>query len=380
MAVTNTVRFGITRWSSGSDALSRAQLDGDHAALESLAVGYQQGDARPAAASNLQGFLFFDTGTEVFSYCDGSAWHDLGEFGSVSSLTAGGSTSDGSATTSARSDHAHSIPGYATPSLLDGTLSDGAATTFARSDHNHGYGTNSIPSAAIIANSIAGGKIATNAIGQAEITNGSVDSQHIANNAVTSAKISGSPFTSAKIVSLNSSKLTGTASVGISGNAATTDKWASPISISFSAGGDASGTLSNMDGSDTTLSVTLTPQLEVADIPTPLALSKLSNGTFGGSGTTIFPQHVRVGAGDKLALDLSDTDSIDYDGSTADVFTIRHGGYNAVSIGTWGLVFPSLTGADQNGESNAYRIGFAATDAGAVYVYINGLSKGRINA
>jgi hypothetical protein len=51
VSVTTTTRFGITRWSAGTDPFTRAQMDASHAAIEAVGVIYAQGTlaARPAA-------------------------------------------------------------------------------------------------------------------------------------------------------------------------------------------------------------------------------------------------------------------------------------------------------------------------------------------
>ncbi len=79
MAVTDGPRFGLTRWGVGADPLSRAQMDGDHAALEALAAIAIQGLAadRPAAGAGRR--FYFATDTRLLSYDTGAAWLEVAE-------------------------------------------------------------------------------------------------------------------------------------------------------------------------------------------------------------------------------------------------------------------------------------------------------------
>lgn len=84
MAVTTTTRFGITRWSAGTDPFSRAQMDASHAAIEALGAIYGQGTlaARPTAGTQGRYYTVRGDGTtanngRVF-YDDGSAWFEVG--------------------------------------------------------------------------------------------------------------------------------------------------------------------------------------------------------------------------------------------------------------------------------------------------------------
>lgn len=79
MAETISPRFGMTRWSAGTDTVDRAEIDGNYGALESQAMIYLQGTraARPAsgkagriytvvgdATAALNGLQYYDDGTQ----------------------------------------------------------------------------------------------------------------------------------------------------------------------------------------------------------------------------------------------------------------------------------------------------------------------------
>lgn len=79
MAVTQSPRFGITRWSAGTDPLRRSQLDADHAAIEALAaIASPEGllNARPPAST--RGRFYYATDTGLIYYDTGAAWATIG--------------------------------------------------------------------------------------------------------------------------------------------------------------------------------------------------------------------------------------------------------------------------------------------------------------
>lgn len=90
MAETLTPRIGLTDYSAGTDAPSRADFNRDNAALEALAVIGEQGllAARPPASAARARALYFATdaaaGAGRLYYCTGAAWIPLGpSIGSV---------------------------------------------------------------------------------------------------------------------------------------------------------------------------------------------------------------------------------------------------------------------------------------------------------
>lgn len=74
MAVTTTTRFGITRWSAGTDLFTRVHMDDSHAAIESKGAIYLQGLASARPSAGTVGRFYYATDTTVFTYDDGVAW------------------------------------------------------------------------------------------------------------------------------------------------------------------------------------------------------------------------------------------------------------------------------------------------------------------
>lgn len=74
MAVTNTGRLGLTRWSSPSDPFRRAQLDADHQRIEQLAAIYVTGTAAGRPAAGVSGRFYYATDTGALSYDNGTSW------------------------------------------------------------------------------------------------------------------------------------------------------------------------------------------------------------------------------------------------------------------------------------------------------------------
>ena len=132
MAVTQTTRLNLSRWSSGADSFTRSQLDETHAQLEALAAGYIQDTTRPTAAPQYEGFIFFNTSSQAIEYCDGTQWVGLNSFGSPVSQNFDDSSSDGVSTSVARADHKHGFPGFGTPVDVSTTNQNGVASTVAR--------------------------------------------------------------------------------------------------------------------------------------------------------------------------------------------------------------------------------------------------------
>jgi hypothetical protein len=85
MAVSTTPRLGVTRWTAGSDPkVTRAQLDGSHLALETVAAGFIERTlgTLPAPGAALDGFfcLITDVGPPGgrLYYCDATRWIEVG--------------------------------------------------------------------------------------------------------------------------------------------------------------------------------------------------------------------------------------------------------------------------------------------------------------
>jgi hypothetical protein len=172
MAVTQTTRLNIYRWSAGTDALTRAQMDASHEELEDRVAGYSQAASRPAAAAAYKGFFHYST-TGQLSYCNGTAWADI----------AVENTTDGNI------------------GEIDGTASAGtSASGLAYAEHKHSIAAGAITNAMI--DTMAATKLT-----------GTINMDRIGAEAIVDAKIA----------DLDASKLSGSLSLDTSGNAATAD-------------------------------------------------------------------------------------------------------------------------------------------------------------
>jgi hypothetical protein len=77
MAIGASPRLGITRWSADTDAVSRAQFDGDHGRLDDLVAMAIQGLAADRPAAAIQRRLYYATDTGVLSLDTGTAWVEV---------------------------------------------------------------------------------------------------------------------------------------------------------------------------------------------------------------------------------------------------------------------------------------------------------------
>lgn len=110
MAVSDSPRLGLTRWSAGTDPLTRTQVDGDNAALDDLVAIDRQGThaARPAAgsATGLRGTYWGCTDHNLVYRSDGTSWITVGSPLS-NDLPSNGPRAAGTAASASRSDHSH---------------------------------------------------------------------------------------------------------------------------------------------------------------------------------------------------------------------------------------------------------------------------------
>lgn len=106
-------------------------------------ISYGLFSARPTASTSGANTLYYATDNGLLYISDGTNWSQISQFGSgqSTSISIGGSASDGSSTNYARADHAHGAPSFGNVSAqtsFGGASSNGSATTVARSDHQHG--------------------------------------------------------------------------------------------------------------------------------------------------------------------------------------------------------------------------------------------------
>jgi hypothetical protein len=181
MAVTQTTRLGVYRWSSNDDEFTRSQMDDSHQGLEALVALFTSDTFanRPAAAaSNARGF-FLATDTNVLYYSNGTAWFSVNSFASPVALLPGDSITDGTSTFAARADHKHSLPAFGVVGDIEATSTTASAGTdvlFARADHRHTIGAASVVSGSLAANSISAANLFTaQVVERAAIKDGAVN-------------------------------------------------------------------------------------------------------------------------------------------------------------------------------------------------------------
>lgn len=188
MTVTTTTRMGVYRWSSDDDEVNRDQFDLSHANLEARSARWGQGTtgARPAAALQTERMFYLatdqgDSNWRPIYYSDGATWYELNTFGSPTAMTAGVSSSDGTAFRNARADHVHSLPGFANPVATGTSLSGGSGSLFARSNHVHTIGAGSVTAGALAAGAIDNSNaFAPGILGSAQFEDGSVTRNKLA--------------------------------------------------------------------------------------------------------------------------------------------------------------------------------------------------------
>lgn len=369
MAVSETTRFGITRWSAGTDAFTRTQMDQSHQRLEDSLLGWTTAAALPTPSASVKGFVNVAPTTGVVSYCDSTAWYEFLSLGNVIGLTPGAANSDGSSSASSRSDHVHSLPGWGTSAatLSGSSPQSGSASTFSRSDHKHAHST-SIPGSALTDNSLTVTRLGSDAANSRTMAASAVGSAELAAGVINaSAMISSGSITTSNIVSLDAAKInnSGTAPISTTGNAATATKWKNPMTVSFYMNGSTVATLTGWDGS-ANKTINLGAKIVASNVP-QLGLDNFTTGTVGGSGAYTFPSNLRM---DRIQFGSS-SNYLDYGGNNADLFTFVKSNSQALIIGTSGIAFPGFTYT--NGEKVGNRVAFHADPVyKLVYVYVNG--------
>ena len=222
MAVTTSPRFGLTRWSSDDDALTRVQLDGDHESLDETAAKFFVGSGSPPTGSALYvGAFFYSTSTSILYFYTGSvtsggtftagSWVKINEMASSVTAMAAGSTSVvGTSLLAARQDHIHALPvGSTAPQNIGTTAAIGSSGNVSDAGHVHIIGSGAINSSGMFGSSV----VATAAIQNDAVTadkladspstdaSRAVTTDHIRDSAVTTAKLNNSSVTEDKIAS-----------------------------------------------------------------------------------------------------------------------------------------------------------------------------------
>jgi len=189
MAVTQTNRLNLYRWSSGADQFTRAQMTESHDNLDSTAAGYSQGDLPTGDLTNYIGFFHYTSGTSdtgTLYYCNGLAWFPIGNYGAASSLD--GSLSDGISANVARADHTHSLDDDI---ISTSKIVNSAVTTDKISDSS--VVTSKIAAGAVnnskLASDLDASKLTAGTLPVARIATGALETIKLADNAVTAAKL-----------------------------------------------------------------------------------------------------------------------------------------------------------------------------------------------
>lgn len=338
MAVTRTSRFALHRWDSGSDPYNRVQHDSDNLQIETLGAIFRVGTTATrgsaSAAANARSF-HYSTDDSTLVYSNGTNWvvvNGAGILSDIQALSIGGAASAGTTSTSggvstakfALADHVHAMPAAGTPVAVTTSLAAGSASTLARSDHAHTIGTGSVSSSSMFgAGVVDATALATDAVVTAKIQDGAVSSSKLVTTAgteaVTTAAIRSSAVTTAKI---SDSAVT---TAKIADAAVTAAKIAAAIAGSGLSGGAGSALSVNVDG--TTLEINA-GNLRLKDAAVTAA--KISS-----SAVTATKINADV-AGSGLTQALSGALDVNADNSTleisADALRIKDAGVTAAKL------------------------------------------------
>lgn len=162
MAITNSPRLGIERWSHGTDRHPpRAVWDAQQAILDDLvAIDRQYATLADRPAAGVRGTYCWVEATGVLYRDDGSQWRPIVQFGggAGAAVVVGGSGAEGTSARTARADHSHPLP-LATASAhgamrredkakLDGATSAATASTLAQRDSAGGAAFSAVTASA----------------------------------------------------------------------------------------------------------------------------------------------------------------------------------------------------------------------------------------
>lgn len=127
MAITNTPRLGIERWSHGTDRHPpRAVWDAQQATLDELvAIDRQYATLADRPSAGVRGTYCWVEATGILYRDDGEQWRPVVQFGGGAGATVrtGTAGSEGSSNRSARADHSHPLP------LATGSAHGGMSST-----------------------------------------------------------------------------------------------------------------------------------------------------------------------------------------------------------------------------------------------------------
>jgi len=159
MAVSQTTRLAIYKWTAGTDTFTRDQMTTSHDNLEAKVAGYNQAGSRPTAGAAYSGFFHYsstDSTAGTLSYCNGNSWFTIG------ALSAG------------------------TPTPLDGSAAAGSAVDASRSDHKHAIGNDAITNAMIADNAVQAAQINADAVTTVKILDDNVTHEKMETSAALS--------------------------------------------------------------------------------------------------------------------------------------------------------------------------------------------------
>ena len=162
MAITNSPRLGIERWSHGTDRHPpRAVWDAQQGILDDLvAIDRQYATLADRPAAGVRGTYCWVEATGILYRDDGSQWRPIVQFGggAGAAVVVGGSGAEGTSARTARADHSHPLP-LATASAhgamrredkakLDGATSAATASTLAQRDSAGGAAFSAVTASA----------------------------------------------------------------------------------------------------------------------------------------------------------------------------------------------------------------------------------------
>ena len=159
MAASQTTRLAIYTWTAGTDTFTRDQMTTSHSNIEARVSGFNQDGSRPTAGAAYKGFFHYtstDSSAGTLSYCNGTAWFNIGSLSS------------------------------STPTSLDGSGSAGSAIDGSRSDHKHAIDNDAITNAMIADNAVQAAQLNADAVTTAKILNSNVTHEKIEDSAALS--------------------------------------------------------------------------------------------------------------------------------------------------------------------------------------------------